>query len=150
MLRVMLVSCSEANGGLVLHGGGIAQISVAKTPPLAPLPLSRIYGGVTQNFGRKWKNEMDKQQLLETALGTVANRGDDYGDVYTNHERIAVLWTVIFGREVKAHQVAMAMAAVKLARLVETPDHQDSWIDLAGYAAIGSECIDGEQEANDS
>lgn len=93
---------------------------------------------------------MDKKELLETALATVANRGGDYGDVYTNHERIAVLWTVIFGREVKAHQVAMAMAAVKLARLVETPDHQDSWIDLAGYAAIGSECIDGEQEANDS
>ena len=43
----------------------------------------------------------------------------------------------------------MAMAAVKLARLVETPDHQDSWIDLAGYAAIGSECIDG-QETDDS
>jgi len=43
----------------------------------------------------------------------------------------------------------MAMAAIKLARLVETPDHQDSWIDLAGYAAIGSECIDG-QKTDDS
>jgi len=135
-----------------LHGQKRVWFSTAThridtLPSPAPALLRR---GVTQNFGRKWKNEMDKQQLLETALGTVANRGDDYGDVYTNHERIAVLWTVIFGREVKAHQVAMAMAAVKLARLVETPDHQDSWIDLAGYAAIGSECIDGEQEANDS
>lgn len=92
---------------------------------------------------------MNKQELLETALATVANRGDSYGDVYINHERIAVMWTVIFGTEVKAHQVAMAMAAVKLARLVETPDHQDSWIDLAGYAAIGSECIDG-QKTDDS
>jgi predicted glycosyltransferase involved in capsule biosynthesis len=92
---------------------------------------------------------MNKHDLLMSAIRVTNNRSGDYGDVYTNHERIAVLWTVIFGREVKAHQVAMAMAAVKLARLVETPDHQDSWIDLAGYAAIGSECIDGEQEAND-
>ena len=88
---------------------------------------------------------MKKQQLLETALATVTNRGSDYGDAYINHKRIAEMWTVIFGIEVKAHQVVMAMAAVKLARLVETPDHQDSWIDLAGYAATGSECIDRQE-----
>ena len=88
---------------------------------------------------------MNKQQLLETALATVIDRGGNYGDVYINHERIAVMWTVIFGVEVKAAQVAMAMTALKLARLVETPDHQDSWIDIAGYAAIGSECVDGQK-----
>lgn len=89
---------------------------------------------------------MKKQQLLETALATVTNRGSDYGDAYINHKRIAEMWTVILGIEVKAHQVVMAMAAVKLARLVETPDHQDSWIDLAGYAATGSECIDRQEK----
>jgi predicted glycosyltransferase involved in capsule biosynthesis len=83
---------------------------------------------------------MKKQELLKTALATVTNRGSEYGDAYINHKRIAEMWTVILGIDVKPHQVVMAMAAVKLARLVETPDHQDSWIDLAGYAATGSEC----------
>jgi hypothetical protein len=31
------------------------------------------------------------------------------------------------------------MIAVKLARLKTSPDHIDSWVDLAGYAAIGGE-----------
>jgi hypothetical protein len=28
-------------------------------------------------------------------------------------------------------------ALIKVARLRETPDHRDSWVDLAGYAAAG-------------
>jgi len=88
---------------------------------------------------------MNKADLLMAAMRTVVKRGGVYGDVYTNHERIAVMWTVIFGVQVTAAQVAMAMTALKLARLVETPDHQDSWIDIAGYAAIGSECVDGQK-----
>jgi hypothetical protein len=44
----------------------------------------------------------------------------------------------------------MMMAGVKLARLSATPDHQDSWVDLAGYAATGSECLHvRKQNAND-
>jgi len=31
------------------------------------------------------------------------------------------------------------MIAVKLSRLIETPDHEDSWIDICGYAALGGE-----------
>ena len=52
---------------------------------------------------------MKKQQLLETALATVTNRGSDYGDAYINHKRIAEMWTVILGIDVKPHQVVMAM-----------------------------------------
>ena len=32
---------------------------------------------------------------------------------------------------------ALEMIAVKMARLTETPDHLDSWIDIAGYARCG-------------
>jgi hypothetical protein len=31
------------------------------------------------------------------------------------------------------------MALVKIARLANSPDHMDSWIDIAGYAACGGE-----------
>ncbi len=33
--------------------------------------------------------------------------------------------------------VAVMGALIKVARLAETPDHEDSWVDLAGYAACG-------------
>jgi hypothetical protein len=31
------------------------------------------------------------------------------------------------------------LAALKISRLVESPDHEDSWVDGAGYFALGAE-----------
>jgi hypothetical protein len=33
--------------------------------------------------------------------------------------------------------VALMMDWVKTARLLQTPDHEDSWIDKCGYSALG-------------
>ena len=38
--------------------------------------------------------------------------------------------------EISAADVAMMMCCLKLARLKATPDHIDSAVDLAGYAAL--------------
>ena len=85
---------------------------------------------------------MNRFELLEAAKETVADRGEDYGSIWDNHERIAIIWTALIGIQIEPEHVAMMMAGVKLARLAATPDHQDSWVDLAGYAATGSECLD--------
>ena len=37
-----------------------------------------------------------------------------------------------------ATDVAHMMVLLKMARLVETPQHRDSWVDMAGYAATGA------------
>jgi hypothetical protein len=34
------------------------------------------------------------------------------------------------------------MIAVKMSRLCQSLDHADSWVDIAGYAAIGGEMTD--------
>ncbi len=91
---------------------------------------------------------MNRFELLDAAVETVSDRGDDYGGVWENHERIAVIWTALIGIQIEPEQVAMMMAGLKLARLASSPDHQDSWVDLAGYAATGSECLHVRQ-AND-
>jgi hypothetical protein len=57
-----------------------------------------------------------------------------------NHIRIARLWSVLLDTEVTPEQVALCMIAVKQARLMETPDHDDSWQDILGYALVGYEC----------
>jgi hypothetical protein len=93
---------------------------------------------------------MNRYELLDAAKETVADRGEDYGSIWENHERIAIIWTALIGIQIEPEHVAMMMAGVKLARLAATPDHQDSWVDLAGYAATGSECLDVRKKiAND-
>ena len=84
---------------------------------------------------------MNKEELLKAALDAVTSRGSAYGDAYTNHKRIADLWSVILDAPVRADQVAPMMVALKLARLIETPSHQDSYVDIAGYAATGSQVM---------
>ena len=66
-------------------------------------------------------------------------RAKDYGDAYLNHKRIAELWSPILDKDITVEQVYACMIAVKLSRLIETPDHEDSWIDICGYAALGGE-----------
>ncbi|WP_336819816.1 DUF6378 domain-containing protein [Gordonia sp. MMO-8] len=65
-------------------------------------------------------------------------RRSDYGDPETNFGRIAALWSVVLQHEVTPVQVAQCMAQLKLARLIHTPDHHDSWVDAAGYIGLGS------------
>ena len=78
--------------------------------------------------------------VLSAALSLVnGDRAKDYGDAFEMHRRIASGWTEILGVEVKPHEVALCMAWLKISRLVETPDHYDSFVDLAAYAALAGE-----------
>ena len=81
-----------------------------------------------------------REEILEEAERLVnGNRAKDYGDADENHDRIAKMWSVLLGKEVTVRQVYQCMVAVKLCRLIETPDHEDSWIDICGYGALGGE-----------
>ena len=64
----------------------------------------------------------------------VAKRGKDYGDPLPNHQRIAGFWSVVFGHPVTPLQVIQCMRLVKESRLIETPGHRDSLVDICGYA----------------
>ena len=60
-------------------------------------------------------------------------------------KRIADLWSVYLEKEISPSQVALCLCLVKIARLIETPDHLDSIIDLAAYTAIYGEINDSEK-----
>jgi len=86
---------------------------------------------------------MNRSELLDQAKKLINGpRAKDYGDAYDNHQRIADGWNVIVnaaeGNLTPAH-VALMMDWVKTARLLETMDHEDSWIDKCGYSALGGE-----------
>ena len=66
-------------------------------------------------------------------------RAKDYGDAYENHERVATMWSSILGINVSVKMVYLCLLALKISRLVNTPNHTDSWIDICGYGALGAE-----------
>ena len=83
---------------------------------------------------------MNRKQILDKAEKMInCPRAKDYGDAHENHQRIAMLWSVWLNKEVTVEQVYQCMIAVKLSRLIETPDHEDSWLDICGYGALGGE-----------
>jgi hypothetical protein len=82
---------------------------------------------------------MNRGEILqEAARLTAKDRQNIYGDPRTNHCRIADLWTTYLEHQITPQQVAICMALVKIARLMET-ETLDSFIDLAAYASIAGE-----------
>jgi hypothetical protein len=85
---------------------------------------------------------MNREEILTEALRlTSTDRQKNYGEPLVNHQRIADIWSVLLGVEITPSQVALCMVGVKLARLVETPDHLDSFIDMCAYGAIAGEIV---------
>jgi len=85
-----------------------------------------------------------KEEILKKSAELVSgNRAKDYGDALENFDRIATGWNVILNGAIASHgyltaqHVALMMDWVKTARLINTLDHEDSWIDKCGYSAIG-------------
>ena len=87
-------------------------------------------------------------KLLEESIEAVKNRGMDYGHPYENFQRIAQLWSLILGtsRPIKIWEVGLMMDAVKTSRIIESPDHYDSWVDKAGYAQASWLATERERE----
>ena len=83
---------------------------------------------------------MNRHKILAAAGKAVADRENSYGSPESNLATTAALWNAMLGDklagEISAADVAMMMCCVKLARLKTTPDHIDSAVDLAGYAAL--------------
>jgi hypothetical protein len=82
---------------------------------------------------------MNRGDILQEAHRlTAKDRQQIYGDPTVNHSRIADLWTTYLEHQITPQQVAICMALVKIARLMES-ETPDSFVDLAAYAAIAGE-----------
>jgi|TARA_R110000751_G_scaffold278522_2_gene380843 hypothetical protein len=82
---------------------------------------------------------MRREEILSTAAELInGDRDRDYGDAHKNFQDVARLWSVILETEITEQQFVLCMIMLKAARLMKT-DHEDSWVDLCGYAALGGE-----------
>lgn len=98
-----------------------------------------------------------RSDILQEAMGLISgDRDNSYGDPVENFQTIADFWYVYLMRTIsargeliiKAHDVAVLMALVKIARMPWTPDKRDHWADLAGYTGCGWDCIQRQGEDN--
>lgn len=80
-----------------------------------------------------------KEILAKAAECVTGHRVDEYGQPEDSFGTIARLWTAYNGCEYTAHDVAMMMALLKVARISTGHGGVDSYIDLAGYAACAGE-----------
>lgn len=80
-----------------------------------------------------------QRDVLQTAEKLICgDREAVYDDAFDNFTKIALMWSSTLGAPVTPVDVAMCMIQVKLSRLTNTPEHRDSWVDIAGYAALGA------------
>lgn len=87
---------------------------------------------------------MNRTELLNKALEIVNGaRQENYGSPEQNFARIAAFWTLYLQRHITPADVAIMMILMKTARLQNNIEHEDSWIDIAGYAANGVEVCNG-------
>jgi hypothetical protein len=87
--------------------------------------------------------------LLQDAERVITqDRNKNYGEPDEDFRRIAQIasgmgFRMDTGggelRELQGADVSLFMIALKVSRLVWSPEHRDSWMDIAGYAACGFE-----------
>ena len=82
----------------------------------------------------------ETKQILEKANSLISqDREKDYGDKVENHENIAKLWSAYKDTEITAHDVAVMMALLKIARTKLGAVSEDTYVDMSAYSAIAGE-----------
>ena len=76
------------------------------------------------------------EMFLKHVANVIAERSAQYGDASSNMATIAQRWSATLGRDVTPAQVVLCLLDLKLARLAHDPTHEDSAVDVCGYAAL--------------
>jgi hypothetical protein len=83
--------------------------------------------------------KISKNFLVKAESLVAGQRHTDYGDKVDNHKNIAKLWSAYKGMEISAHDVAIMMCLLKIARTKLGEVSADTYIDMAAYGAIAGE-----------
>ncbi len=83
--------------------------------------------------------KLTKELLSEANKLVGGDRQKDYGDKVKNHNNIAKLWSAYLDTPVTAHDVAIMMTLLKVARTKLGAISKDTYIDMSAYSAIAGE-----------
>lgn len=125
----------------VHYAGDYANVSA-----FGQSPSDLVAEWVDEPIANAPEEPVDVKAAILDQAGKIVNgaRRSAYGTPENNFERIARFWQAYFdntGREVQitAADVSPMMRLMKEARLCETPDHYDSFVDIVGYTLTGAE-----------
>ncbi len=85
------------------------------------------------------------EQFDEAYSNVTADRRDIYGDPQDTYRRISRMRAVVDECEDPQIREILGMIVTKVARLIQTPNHLDSWVDVAGYSRCGVMLLDGRE-----
>jgi hypothetical protein len=90
---------------------------------------------------------IQNRSILEEAQELIhGERQKTYGNPLDDFSRTGRMWGALLKiPDIPAETVALMMAALKMSRLCNTPNHRDSLVDLAGYAGA-DEMVIAERE----
>lgn len=136
----------DAGAVLSLINAIISVIEEGDIPEMEPVTETRPKAGTATNA---------RGRVLQTAEAHVnGERNDDYGDPISDFRTTANFWSEYLNRiverrstssvELLPHDVAAMMMLLKVSRLSWSPEVDDHWIDAAGYAACGFDCVERE------
>lgn len=92
----------------------------------------------------------NRTEHFDVTMKTLSKvRGDVYGHPLDDFRRAGALFRVVEECPHPEVRHALQMICVKMARLIQTPSHTDSIIDIAGYARTIVMILDEEERRSD-
>lgn len=126
----------EVDAIVVLPGweqsqGAALEVHVARE---TGLPIYSYPDGEQVKAPTKYRPPTD-ETIAETALRLVGgDRQEQYGHPIEDFARTAGVINALYGTEFEARDIPTLMIAVKLSRIIQSPEKRDSLVDLVGYA----------------
>lgn len=106
--------------------------------------------------------QSERRQILAEASDLIdGERNFEYGPPTGDFVAISDMWTAYIRRvfaghkgdladfAFRPHDVAVFIALMKISRIGWSPTKRDHWVDLAGYAGCGWECVADEIECGE-
>jgi hypothetical protein len=81
---------------------------------------------------------MKPLEIINEAANLIKERGQEYGEVNENFERIRLIFFGMTGIRLTSREAAMFLLALKLARMKESPDKKDHYADGINYLAFAA------------
>tara|TARA_S200002703_G_C3728162_1_gene223777 strand:+ start:442 stop:801 length:360 start_codon:yes stop_codon:yes gene_type:complete len=86
-------------------------------------------------------DDLIRNVVLAQAKDAVKERGESYGKPSDNMMNCADLVQAHLGVPISPFDIGVINILQKISRLQNDPFHIDSWVDIAGYAAITCEAL---------